>query len=86
LYIASIVYSAQALKKEKRDTFQRQVDQAVAAIQAIAPPVMGCPQCGAQMLVHQLYTETPSPQYVQGNRVVDSEKVQDESSRGYIFP
>ncbi|PUU78261.1 hypothetical protein B9Z19DRAFT_1127047 [Tuber borchii] len=86
LYIASIVYSAQALKKEKKDTFQRQVDQAVAAMQAIRPPIMGCPQCGVQMLAHQFFTELPSPQYVQGNPAADSEKVNNDPAKNYIFP
>ncbi|KAG0643245.1 hypothetical protein HOY80DRAFT_946501 [Tuber brumale] len=92
LYVASIVYSARALKQEKKDTFQRQVDQAVLAIQAIAPPILGCPQCGAQMLphlTHQLYTGLPSPQYVQVNpdaATGDGEKAQVESARSYIFP
>lgn len=62
------------------------MDQAVAAMQAIRPPIMGCPQCGAQMLAHQFYTESPSPQYVQGNPAADSEKVNSDPARNYIFP
>ncbi|RPA91386.1 hypothetical protein L873DRAFT_1714411 [Choiromyces venosus 120613-1] len=86
LYIASIVYSSKALKKEKRDTFQLQVDQAVAAMQAIRPPIMGCPQCGAHMLVHRTYADLPSPQYAQNNPAADGEKVDVDPARGYIFP
>ncbi|PWW73309.1 hypothetical protein C7212DRAFT_365876 [Tuber magnatum] len=88
LYIASIVYSAKALKQEKKDTFQKQVDQAVLALKAISPPVLGCPQCGAQMLSHHLYTDLPSPQYVQNNptRTTDAEKDHAEPRKSYIFP
>ncbi|KAG0137564.1 hypothetical protein HOY82DRAFT_597914 [Tuber indicum] len=92
LYVASIVFSARALKQEKKDTFQRQVDQAVLALQTIAPPILGCPQCGAQMLphlTHQLYTGVPSPKYVKVNpegATADVEKTQAESAKSYIFP
>jgi len=87
LYVAAIVYSARALKQEKKDTFQRQVDQAVLALKAISPPILGCPQCGAQMLPHHLYTDLPSPQYVQRNpAATDSEKDISELRKSYIFP